>query len=187
MFTYIIPDAITKTAPNQFNIEISAKYPAPFVWIEATGIKGRFSKNAFLMATEKDSVQFHSWQEGVDVNKLADALKVMTLFDINPDSTWLNNVTAQLVLAIVGVIFFIIATMQLAFIVMRSSKKRTSSALTLPVADNTIARKSSSGQYEDDAAQMVDPSENEATAFLIRSKRGYGHQAKQTEIRFYIV
>ena len=32
-----------------------------------------------------------------------------------------------------------------------------------------------------------EPDENEATAFLIRSKRGYGHQAKQTEIRFYIV
>lgn len=64
-----------------FTIIISSDNIAPFVWIEANGISGRFSDNGFLMVTASRTIEFYAWQD-ISVDDLSQNLAVMSLMDL---------------------------------------------------------------------------------------------------------
>eukprot|EP00106_Octopus_bimaculoides_P007539 XP_014774981.1 PREDICTED: beta-mannosidase-like [Octopus bimaculoides] len=66
---------------NTFNITLQSSDIAPFVWLEATGISGRFSDNGFLMIKANKSVEFYAWQN-VHVDQLKTSLTVKSLMDV---------------------------------------------------------------------------------------------------------
>ncbi|XP_052255262.1 beta-mannosidase-like [Dreissena polymorpha] len=69
------------TNASTFIIDISTNRPAPFVWLEATGFKGRFSDNGFLLCEITSSVRFYAW-ETVSEETLRIALTVTSLMDV---------------------------------------------------------------------------------------------------------
>ncbi|CAI9735293.1 betabeta-mannosidase-like [Octopus vulgaris] len=66
---------------NTFDITLQSSDIAPFVWLEATGILGRFSDNGFLMINASKSVEFYAWQN-VPVDQLKTSLTVKSLMDV---------------------------------------------------------------------------------------------------------
>ena len=64
-----------------YDIVITTDVPAPFVWLEAYGIKGRFSDNGFLMYTNSKTVKFYSWEQ-TDLKTLKKSLSIKSLMDI---------------------------------------------------------------------------------------------------------
>ncbi|WAR04162.1 MANBA-like protein [Mya arenaria] len=64
-----------------FDVHISTSAVAVFVWIEATGIKGRFSDNGFLLCDRSKTVKFYAW-ENVSSQKLQSSLTIKSLTDI---------------------------------------------------------------------------------------------------------
>jgi len=66
---------------NDFELELISDAIAPFVWLEATGIEGRFSDNGFLMTTSRKQVVFYSWQN-VTRSQLLAKLNVFSLQNI---------------------------------------------------------------------------------------------------------
>lgn len=67
--------------PDQFLITLTTDQVAPFVWLEAYKVKGRFSDNGFLMKDSKVNVTFYAW-ETVDINSLRSSLSVKSLMDV---------------------------------------------------------------------------------------------------------
>lgn len=67
--------------PDEFLIFLTTDNIAPFVWLEAYGVKGRFSDNGFLMKDSKVTLIFTAWQT-VDVNTLKSSLSVKSLMDV---------------------------------------------------------------------------------------------------------
>ncbi|KAL4228975.1 hypothetical protein ACF0H5_012015 [Mactra antiquata] len=66
---------------HTFEIKLTTEEVAVFVWIEAEGIKGRFSDNGFFMFTETKTLLFFAWIT-VDQKTLLESLNVKSLFDI---------------------------------------------------------------------------------------------------------
>ena len=66
---------------NEFMIQLETNAVAPFVWLEASGIRGRFSDNGFLLMEASKNVMFYAW-EPVDVQKLQTSLTVKSLMDM---------------------------------------------------------------------------------------------------------
>lgn len=66
---------------NTFKIVLDTDAIALFVWLEATGISGRFSENGFLMYTPTLEVDFFAW-ENVSAAQLSDQLVVASLMDL---------------------------------------------------------------------------------------------------------
>ncbi|XP_055330943.1 beta-mannosidase-like [Paramacrobiotus metropolitanus] len=64
-----------------FEITLKASAIAPFVWLEATGIQGYFSKNGHIQYQEVDVIRFHANQD-ISAGELQSGLKVMSLMDI---------------------------------------------------------------------------------------------------------
>ncbi|XP_052253221.1 beta-mannosidase-like [Dreissena polymorpha] len=69
------------TNASTFIIDISTNRPVPFVWLEATGVKGRFSDNGFLLCERTSSVRFYAW-ETVSEETLRKTLTVTSLMDV---------------------------------------------------------------------------------------------------------
>ena len=67
-----------------YEIDLKSEAIAPFVWLEARGIKGRFSDNGFLMTGTHRKVTFYSWDE-VSVESLRQSLSVRSLMDMYTD------------------------------------------------------------------------------------------------------
>ena len=78
---YQIVDVQPGTAADEFTVSISTNAIAPFVWLEAYGVKGRFSDNGFLMIKPKVTLTFYAWQP-VDAVTLRKALTVKSLMDV---------------------------------------------------------------------------------------------------------
>ena len=66
---------------KEFQITVISDTVAPFVWLDAPGIRGRFSDNGFLMVNPKTTVQFHAW-DATDVSSLSQAITVKSLMDV---------------------------------------------------------------------------------------------------------
>lgn len=66
---------------KEFNITLTTSAIAPFVWLDADHVMGRFSDNGFLMVHPQKVVTFYAW-EGVTVDNLKAALSVKTLMNI---------------------------------------------------------------------------------------------------------
>lgn len=64
-----------------FSITLSSDKIAPFVWLEAPGIRGRFSDNGFLMILRKKQIKFFAW-ENVNAKTLKAVLTVKSLMDV---------------------------------------------------------------------------------------------------------
>ncbi|GAB1609427.1 beta-mannosidase-like [Argonauta hians] len=71
----------TKGKNDTFNIDLSSTNIAPFVWLEAVGVLGRFSDNGFLMLNPNRTIEFYAWQN-VTVPKLKSSLTVKSLMDV---------------------------------------------------------------------------------------------------------
>ena len=72
---------MSKTSEDEYRISLTTDAVAPFVWLEASGIKGRFCNNGFLMFQQKESVMFYAWQQ-TDVRTLKESLTIKSLMDI---------------------------------------------------------------------------------------------------------
>ena len=66
---------------KQFNITLQTSAIAPFVWLDAYHVMGRFSDNGFLMVHPQKVVTFYAW-EGVNTDSLKNALSVKSLMNI---------------------------------------------------------------------------------------------------------
>ncbi|KAL5010698.1 hypothetical protein ScPMuIL_013003 [Solemya velum] len=64
-----------------FNLTITTDNFAPFVWIDAYGIKGRFSDNGFLLAQSQKNISFYAW-ESVTLDRFNSSLSIKSLMDV---------------------------------------------------------------------------------------------------------
>lgn len=76
-----ITDVKAAGVENAFTVTMTTDNIAPFVWLEATGIRGRFSDNGFLLLTQSKTLTFYAW-EMTTVQELTSALKVKSLQDV---------------------------------------------------------------------------------------------------------
>ncbi|ESO93598.1 hypothetical protein LOTGIDRAFT_119184 [Lottia gigantea] len=72
---------VTAISATEFNIILATNTVAPFVWINAQGISGRFSDNGFLMKDPLMQLKFTAWQP-VKPDDFRDSLTVKSLMDI---------------------------------------------------------------------------------------------------------
>ncbi|XP_065332193.1 beta-mannosidase-like [Cloeon dipterum] len=63
-----------------FEIEISTNKPAPYVWLDAREIRGRFSENGFVFTNATYKVEFLALEE-TDETELKKALTIQSYFD----------------------------------------------------------------------------------------------------------
>ena len=66
---------------NEFMIQLQTNAVAPFVWLEASGIRGRFSDIGFLLMEASKNVVFYAW-EPVYVQKHQTSLTMTSLMDM---------------------------------------------------------------------------------------------------------
>ncbi|XP_060593754.1 beta-mannosidase-like [Ruditapes philippinarum] len=66
---------------NVFELQLRTDAVAPFVWLEARGIKGRFSDNGFLMFLPQKTILFYAW-ETTDADILKERVTIKSLMDI---------------------------------------------------------------------------------------------------------
>ncbi|XP_067685962.1 beta-mannosidase-like [Haliotis asinina] len=66
---------------TEFEVTVASNRIAPFVWLDAVGISGRFSDNGFLMVTPSRTVTFTSW-DPVDLDTVKQSLKTKSLMDV---------------------------------------------------------------------------------------------------------
>ena len=69
------------TISREYTIVLTTDFPAPFVWLEAYGIRGRFSDNGFLMYELGVTIKFYALEEA-DLKTLKKSLSVKSLMDI---------------------------------------------------------------------------------------------------------
>nr|CAB3263609.1 beta-mannosidase [Phallusia mammillata] len=206
---------VEELSKNLFSVELKSSSPALFVWVEAVGIRGRFSDNGFVMYEATVNITFHSWDETLQVDSLKESLTVKSFADIyqqnntsddditSTDSgddvtpyTWLDDVTAKLTFAVIGLLFIVMAAVQTTCLVLRlnkpsrraSMKPRLVRNTSFPSTSGDITRQSSfASSRSENVINDVISNADESMAFLIQSKKGYGHEAKKTEIRFYVI
>ncbi|KAK7109880.1 hypothetical protein V1264_013841 [Littorina saxatilis] len=66
---------------REFNITLTTDAIAPFVWLEAGSVFGKFSDNGFIIITPTATVKFMASQD-VDLNTMKQQLSVRSLVDI---------------------------------------------------------------------------------------------------------
>lgn len=79
--TVKVSNVMATAKQDEFVITLTTDAIAPFVWIEAYKVKGRFSDNGFLMIHKDTNLTFYAW-ETVDVDTLKAALSVKSLMNI---------------------------------------------------------------------------------------------------------
>ena len=72
---------VLQTSHTDFEIKLSSNQIAPYVWLDAYKVKGRFSDNGFLMIKRQASISFSSW-EPVDLTTFKASLTVKSLLDV---------------------------------------------------------------------------------------------------------
>lgn len=74
--------ASSVSAPSRykavFDVQLGTDNVAPFVWLEAGGLKGRFSDNGFLLYSAAKTVQFFALED-MTVAELQSKLTVTSL------------------------------------------------------------------------------------------------------------
>ncbi|XP_070174376.1 beta-mannosidase-like [Littorina saxatilis] len=73
--------AVREISPRVFTITLTTTAIAPFVWLEAGSIMGRFSDNGFLLVKPSTTVKFSAWRD-VDTDVLLEHLSVRSLMDV---------------------------------------------------------------------------------------------------------
>ncbi|OQV25827.1 Beta-mannosidase [Hypsibius exemplaris] len=68
-------------SPRVFTISVEAAAVAPFIWLEATGIAGRFSRNGHMQYHPVEDVQFTA-RSDTNAADLRRSLKIMSLMDV---------------------------------------------------------------------------------------------------------
>ena len=84
LFDFQITDVQPGSAADEFTISIATNAIAPFVWLEAYGVKGRFSDNGFLMIKTNMTLTFFAWQS-TDIPTLKGSLTIKSLMDVYYD------------------------------------------------------------------------------------------------------
>ncbi|XP_076814346.1 beta-mannosidase-like isoform X2 [Clavelina lepadiformis] len=207
-------EGMAKSKDDEFRFVLRSTSPALFVWLEAKGIKGRFSENAFTMPESAKSLTFYSWQKDLSVEKLKNSLEIKSLYDIYKHNTaeevvsfapsdivrtsagtWLDDVHTKLIFGIVGFLFIVIASAQVICLVLRLNKpihrprKQSCVDPNLKPSCQNLHKNSSvsswaSGGESTDNNRYDDDG---PLGFLIQSKSANGEVSKKTEIRFYII
>ncbi|KAK6181475.1 hypothetical protein SNE40_009318 [Patella caerulea] len=84
---------VVSSSKTEFNVTLATNNIAPFVWINAYNITGRFSDNGFLMKDPSLHLTFTAWQP-VDLDTFNKSLTVKSLMDIyyysGNDATYLK-------------------------------------------------------------------------------------------------
>ncbi|KAK7109882.1 beta-mannosidase-like [Littorina saxatilis] len=70
------------SSPRGFTITLTTDAIAPFVWLEAGSMMGRFSDNGFLLVKMTFTVTFTAWRDDVDIHTLRSHLSVRSLMDV---------------------------------------------------------------------------------------------------------
>lgn len=71
----------SKSSSNTYKISVKSDAVAPFTWLSAGPIKGRFSNNGYLTTDTVTSIEFHAWQN-ITKETLQKHVKVMSLYDV---------------------------------------------------------------------------------------------------------
>ncbi|XP_071805929.1 beta-mannosidase-like isoform X2 [Asterias amurensis] len=79
-----IAHSVLQIEGDTFSIQLSSPAIAPFVWLEAPGLQGRFSDNGFLMVEESHTVEFYAWTS-TTLEELKQSLAVKSLLDVYND------------------------------------------------------------------------------------------------------
>jgi len=187
---------VEKVNDLQFNIVLKASYPALFVWIELHNFEGYFSDNAFLMTSQNKNISLFLWSphNGINSTTILESVSLSSVFDYQnlKTSLWIEDITAKLIFSVIGVIFIIISAVQVILIVVRLNIRK---GQLKPKNSNLLENENKQPDLNEvDRRRMArkrrissSSTQDDSTAFVIRSKRGYGHKAKNTEYRFYIV
>ncbi|KAK6181469.1 hypothetical protein SNE40_009313 [Patella caerulea] len=77
----VVVTDVTAQSQTQFTVTLATNNIAPFVWINAYKISGRFSDNGFLMKDPLLSLTFTSWQP-IDLVTFKKSLTVKSFMDI---------------------------------------------------------------------------------------------------------
>ena len=67
---------------SEFSVHLTTDHIAPFTWLDATGLRGRFSDNGFIMVQSKMIVMFYAWESGITSDVLQKAITVRSLMNI---------------------------------------------------------------------------------------------------------
>lgn len=76
-----ITDVQAGSGTDEYVVSIATDNIAPFVWLEARGIRGRFSDNGFMMLAPVKTLTFYAWQN-TSAADLKMALSVKSLQDV---------------------------------------------------------------------------------------------------------
>ncbi|XP_039268970.2 beta-mannosidase-like [Styela clava] len=211
---------------SEFQIVLGSTTPAFFVWLEATGIKGRFSDNAFHMYKPNITVSFYAW-ETTTTSQLKSSIKIKSLSDVNTSQDyqkedhrdkkpqilfvaddvyeadnisddddeisateidnlyWMDGMEAQLMFGICGVLFIMFFAIMLVCVVMRFNSPRLDKP-KLPTLQYSSHKGSIVRSLDEQEELLNTDAEDESGAFMLKLKNGYGHNAKNVEIRFYV-
>jgi len=63
-----------------FDVKIATDKPAPFLWLDAGEIRGRFSENGFMFAQSENTVQFLALQD-LTADELRESLTIQSLYE----------------------------------------------------------------------------------------------------------
>lgn len=72
---------VSSPTPKTFVIQLSTDTIAPFVWLNAEGIKGEFSRNGFFMVDSSANIDFLAVDD-IDINVLKNKLSIRSLMDV---------------------------------------------------------------------------------------------------------
>ncbi|CAH1246434.1 MANBA [Branchiostoma lanceolatum] len=81
----VLPDASKARAATTLRLELKTTAPAPFVWLDAGDLEGRFSDNGFLMNTETITLEFYA-RKSVTVAMFQKEVTVQSLMDIKREN-----------------------------------------------------------------------------------------------------
>ncbi|KAK7109883.1 beta-mannosidase-like [Littorina saxatilis] len=80
--TTVTITTVSQISPREFTITLTTDAIAPFVWLEAGSMMGRFSDNGFLLVKMTFTVTFTAWRDDVDSHTLRSQLSVLSLMDV---------------------------------------------------------------------------------------------------------
>ncbi|XP_046381203.2 beta-mannosidase-like isoform X2 [Haliotis rufescens] len=72
---------VTRLSETEFQLTLVADHIAPYVWLDAYRVPGRFSDNGFIMINSSRAVTFTSW-DPVDLDLFTKSLSVKSLMDV---------------------------------------------------------------------------------------------------------
>ena len=81
--SFIYQVKVGQTSRNVFTVRLTTDQVAPYTWLEAPGIRGRFSDNGFVMVDRVVFVKFYAWEPttNTDVENIITLTSLMNIYE----------------------------------------------------------------------------------------------------------